>query len=706
MGITSGFFDAVYNDGKYDRAYDASDFSQYFSMFVGNGVFANPTSTLQVMANSDPNMGVSVKPGIGWINGYYVKNDSEYPLTIAPADGTQNRIDAIVLRWSKEDRDIKLLVKQGSLGSIAAAPTPQRDDTVHELVLAHVRVDRGVSEITQSEITDKRAVKDLCGWVAGIIDQIDATDLFVQFENEFRTWFEDIQAQLSGDVAANLQRQITQNANDIDSLEEKVGKIEPVGHIKSTVQSSLGENWLLCNGERIESGSYPELEDIISKLGVKSTFGKESKYDSKFYIPQNSDERNRLCFCKSDKNIVFTMATRMTSSSNVLNMYYIGNMSKIPNGESPNIIKLFDLSSDDGRGILISSLSYVNGIFFCIYTTSTTGQVKIKYCRESDGIESGKWKDLQGLSFSNEIYSITKILFFDNKYFFVIQYNSSGNDKIQLCYTEQSLSAGFTKVAISTEIPLVFQNVDLIQLESELVLFGTSQYADDRTVCIYNSAEPINPSSWFLTKLTTLVDGVGKNELPAKITLSEKTFNHVFENSYGDIFVSVDAYMFSTEFSELVAVPAIITCSHDVDYKQSSSWKIHIKKSEIKSSTGKFRDETNGIVYTFGNLVTQNEEKDGKIYLSAFGNNNKSICFLTFDCGKNTWEPVVSISTNSNNDVVYTSDLMICPYDVFIAFNGHADNYYYYKVAIDGKYLPLIDVDKGNAFIKAKSEVI
>ena len=72
----SSFFNAELVDGEYDRVYLAEDYARYFSSFIGNGVFPNPSNNLKVVASGE-NMKVTVKAGKAWINGYYYENDSD-----------------------------------------------------------------------------------------------------------------------------------------------------------------------------------------------------------------------------------------------------------------------------------------------------------------------------------------------------------------------------------------------------------------------------------------------------------------------------------------------------------------------------------------------------------------------------------------------------------------------------------------------------
>ncbi len=54
-----------FNSSQGDRVYKAEDWADYFSSFIGNGVFPNPSSGLQVMALTG--MEVTVRIGKAWI---------------------------------------------------------------------------------------------------------------------------------------------------------------------------------------------------------------------------------------------------------------------------------------------------------------------------------------------------------------------------------------------------------------------------------------------------------------------------------------------------------------------------------------------------------------------------------------------------------------------------------------------------------------
>lgn len=213
MSYTSGFFDAVdLGGGEYDREYSAAVFAHYFSLLVKNGVFPDPSTGMQVKASSNPDMHVSVQPGSGWINGYYitVPDDNPEVLTVPIANPSLSRIDSVIMGLNFVDREIQLYIKSGA---VSASPIPvslQRDNDLYELELAQISVSAGVASIVQANITDMRQNTSRCGIVKGTIEQIDTTDLFAQYDDAFQTWFNDIKDQLSENVATNLQNQINQ----------------------------------------------------------------------------------------------------------------------------------------------------------------------------------------------------------------------------------------------------------------------------------------------------------------------------------------------------------------------------------------------------------------------------------------------------------------------------------------------------------------
>lgn len=198
---TSGFFNAeILADGSYDRIYMAEQFAKYFSRFIGNGVFITPASQLKVTPKQGE-MGVRISIGDAYINGFWYQNDSIVYKNLDPATGAQSRIDRVVLRLDSSTRSIYTDVLTGTPSAHPESPLLTRTADIYELALADIAIGEADTEVKDEDITDLRNNSDLCGYVKGVVDQIDTTDLFSQFTASFNNWFVDLKAK--GDARYN-----------------------------------------------------------------------------------------------------------------------------------------------------------------------------------------------------------------------------------------------------------------------------------------------------------------------------------------------------------------------------------------------------------------------------------------------------------------------------------------------------------------------
>lgn len=210
MSERYGFFNAVEtSSGVYDRTYNAEDFANYFSKFISNGVFVEPTNGLKVSAQSG--LKVTVKSGSAYIDGYYYELTEDKTLTIPVNSASYVQQDSIVVRLDKVKRKMSLELKQNNA-------SVSRTSTVKELQLATIRKPVGAANLSASDITDMRPYNEVCGFVTGVVQQISTSDLFSQFTAMFNEWFNGIKGQFSGDVATSLQNQINEINKKIDAM--------------------------------------------------------------------------------------------------------------------------------------------------------------------------------------------------------------------------------------------------------------------------------------------------------------------------------------------------------------------------------------------------------------------------------------------------------------------------------------------------------
>lgn len=179
MAEFSYFFDSVSRDGVPDRPFDSSDHARYFAQVVSNGIFWKNASVLKV--NAESGMTVMVKDGFACINGRIYQLDGGKVLNIDYADGVLGRIDRVCIGLNMTERLIEVYIKAGTPSVNPVGKALIRTENLWELCLAEITVVAGASSITQSSILDKRLDNTVCGIVTGLIDQLDATDLDLQF---------------------------------------------------------------------------------------------------------------------------------------------------------------------------------------------------------------------------------------------------------------------------------------------------------------------------------------------------------------------------------------------------------------------------------------------------------------------------------------------------------------------------------------------
>lgn len=204
MAVTYGFYDSL----NHDRLYNAQQMSAIFDGIINDGVFMSVGNQFHTVAGTG--MQVIVKSGRAWFDSTWTLNDAEYPLSIDAADVLLTRIDAVVLEVNSEvaTRANTIKVVKGTPTSTPAKPTLTNTATIHQHALAYVTVAKNTTAITNSMI-EIVVGKTETPYVTAILQTTDITDLFNQWEDYFQTWFDTVRGTLDGDVALNLQNQIT-----------------------------------------------------------------------------------------------------------------------------------------------------------------------------------------------------------------------------------------------------------------------------------------------------------------------------------------------------------------------------------------------------------------------------------------------------------------------------------------------------------------
>lgn len=279
MAVTYGFFNAIQQeDGTYDRMYNADQMSEQFEGLISDGVYESVGDAMIVEASSG--MQVQVKSGRMMIDSKWVKNDAAELLTINAAHVTLNRYTAVVVRLDLQARTIAITTKDGDNATTPVKPSLEDSQTVKEMCLAYVYVGRGVTEITQADIEDTRADTNVCGWVTGIVQQVNTADLFLQWQTAYekqmaqmQDWQERKQTQfdtwlttLTDKLEVNTYIKEYQNTETVTTSGSEVSVTVNVGIPDYDPESDI--LFVNMNGIVLVKGTDYEVEGTGARAGI------------------------------------------------------------------------------------------------------------------------------------------------------------------------------------------------------------------------------------------------------------------------------------------------------------------------------------------------------------------------------------------------------------------------------------------------------
>lgn len=184
-----------YNSVNGDRLYNAQQMSEMFEGLISDGVYASVGNRLAVQPNNG--MTIQINTGRGYFGGHWVKNDSLYLLTLEASDVLLNRYCAVCIRTDKNEsvRSSVPYLKYSAFATEPEYPEFEFTDTVKEYCLALIYIKAGATEITAADIEDTRGYKGWCGWVTGLIEQVDTDTLWEQYKAQWEQFMSEADAE-------------------------------------------------------------------------------------------------------------------------------------------------------------------------------------------------------------------------------------------------------------------------------------------------------------------------------------------------------------------------------------------------------------------------------------------------------------------------------------------------------------------------------
>ena len=269
MALTSGFYNSVNGD----RKYNAEQLSSIFDGLINDGILYNVGNRFNITALSGNN--IQIGSGRAWFNHTWVYNDSNYTISLEDSSTLLNRIDAVVLEINRNSdiRSSQILIIKGEESSSPSNPTLIKNEYQNQYPLAYIYRKANSSSITQEDITIKVGTEE-CPYVTGILP-VEDIDKFIE--------------ETSNDIAG-LKHDSEVFYNDIENNSYKIGDL------KTTTRSTLGDKWLLCNGDGISASDYPDLASLLGDISksdqwrsstVSSDLGSQVRYANGYYLSSN-----------------------------------------------------------------------------------------------------------------------------------------------------------------------------------------------------------------------------------------------------------------------------------------------------------------------------------------------------------------------------------------------------------------------------------
>lgn len=165
MTVTSGFFNSV--DG--DRRYDARQMSSMFEGIIQDGVFA--TVGNKFVVTQWFGMELYIGDGRAWFDGVWIKNDPYIFITLDPAgiNSSQNRYDAIVIEINHTDRISDIKIVKGTPATTPVKPTMIKTIPIKQYPIAYVYRPYGTSTILNEHIENMVGTSE-CPYVVGVVE--------------------------------------------------------------------------------------------------------------------------------------------------------------------------------------------------------------------------------------------------------------------------------------------------------------------------------------------------------------------------------------------------------------------------------------------------------------------------------------------------------------------------------------------------------
>lgn len=309
MTVTSGFFNSV----NHDRKYNAEEISSIFDGIILDGVYQGFGEALKVSGTSVANQ-VKIGSGRAWFNHTWTLNDEALYLTLPAANSTYPRIDAIILEVNNSSSVRANTIKyiSGAAASSPTKPTLTNTGEIHQYPLAYITRPKASTTISSGNIENKIGTSE-CPIVTGVLEVLSDDRFIAQtianLTTNFNTWLDGIKGLLNEDAAGNLANKINENAEKIKENSKRIKVLDDL--LKPPTEGvSLGTEISDYQYENIQNGTFYNMS--IGDYWVLN--GKKAYIVGFNYF---KDERNDSGLAPCTKNHVVLCINDLNKTINV-----------------------------------------------------------------------------------------------------------------------------------------------------------------------------------------------------------------------------------------------------------------------------------------------------------------------------------------------------------------------------------------------------
>lgn len=338
-----GFFDAMATESGYDRIYSSSDVATLVSLLVRTGVFAIPDGQLKV--SSGGGLTLNVSPGAAIIDGRYYILPEEKDITVSLNNSSATKKIYVCCTLNMSTRKIEIVTREQGSDVL-----PVNNGTIHELILCEFDLGVGISVITNSMLTDRRADDQYCGWVRGIAE-MDSKLL-------------NMITELTGTVAANKEAVInsinslsTTVANNKKQTDASINSLSnTVSSNKTNIENQIGD---------LDDKTTRNIKTLSANIGnvsniVGTLTSLQNQYFNKNTLAQYVDLFIGIIYGISIREVTITVAS---GSSSVASMSWGKVQLRVPRNQTVGSVKymiLCVLGIYPNNSLVMSSIERVS----------------------------------------------------------------------------------------------------------------------------------------------------------------------------------------------------------------------------------------------------------------------------------------------------------------------------------------------------------